>query len=178
MIWNNPVLPPPLKKKKSHLHNAPVNHQEGTTFGKPLWVLEQHILQWKYCKDPFISGYRFAGFHPKPKPCTCPASRPKSKPRVSNRDFNSLMNGGTCMSEAGPGAAPHECSRQQTGHGSSSPPSRRGRLPVIGKLISGWLFSYQESNRRMPLITPLISIMESSDPKLEQAIATVYRASM
>lgn len=35
------TLPPPFKKKKkSHLHNAPVNHQEGTTFGKPLWVLE------------------------------------------------------------------------------------------------------------------------------------------
>lgn len=24
----------------------------------------RHILQWKYCKDPFISRYRFAGFHP------------------------------------------------------------------------------------------------------------------
>ena len=41
--------------------------------------------------------------------------------------------------------------------------------------MSSWLFSYHGKQQKgMPLITPLINIMESSDPKLEQAIAGTW----
>lgn len=54
-------------------------------------------------------------------------------------------------------------------------PSRRGRLPVIREIDIRLAFQLPgKATEGMPLITPLISIMESSDPKLEQAIAGTW----
>ena len=42
------------------------------------------------------------------KPCNCPASRPKKKPRDRNRDISGLLDKGSYSAEAkGPGATPH-----------------------------------------------------------------------
>ena len=130
------TLLPPLKKK-SHLHNAPVNHQEGSTFHKPLWVLEAaYSTLGNTAKIHLSAGTGLLVSIPQAwKPCTCPTSRPKSKSRVSNRDFNSLMNGGTYMSEARSWSSTPPCvadSRQDMA--AVFTPSRRGRLPVIGEI--------------------------------------------
>ena len=42
-------------------------------------------------------------------------------------------------------------------------------------MTSGWLIGYQGNQQRgMPLNTPLISIVESSDLKLEQSLAETW----
>ena len=67
------------------------------------------------------------------KPCTCPASRLKKKPRVSNRDINSLMDWGAYTSEARSWSDTPLCvaeGRQDLA--AVLAPQGEGRLPFIG----------------------------------------------
>ena len=78
------------------------------------------------------------------KPCTCPASKLKKEPRVSNRDLHGLMDGGSYMSEARSwGNTPPGTADGGQDKVAVFAPGGKGRLPVTRELMSGWLISYQ-----------------------------------
>ena len=86
-------------------------------------------------------------------PCTCPASRLKKEPGGSNSDLSGLIDRRSYMPEANswidiPLYA-HGAGR--TGQQGFTP----GGLPVLGKLIAGWLISYQGNQKRGVLLTRL-----------------------
>ena len=82
------------------------------------------------------------------KPCTFPAWRPSKEPEVSNRDINSLMDGGAYMSEAESWRNTPPCtdnSRQDMV--AVFTPREKGR-PVIEQLIQmGWSVTREISRR-------------------------------
>ena len=51
----------------------------------------------------------------------------------------------------------------------------RGRLAMMGELMSSWLTVYQGNQKRGMFLNSLISIVESSDLKLEQSLAESWR---
>ena len=86
-------------------------------------------------------------------PCICLASRLKKEPGGSNSDLSGLMDRRSYMSEAKswiniPLYA-HRAGR--TGQQGFTP----GGLPILGKLMEGWLISYQGNQKRGILLTCL-----------------------
>ena len=64
-------------------------------------------------RDNLFIDHCWAVPHRPTKACACPASRPKKKPGVSDKDINGLMDGGAYTSEA------RSWSNRGAGHGSS-----------------------------------------------------------
>lgn len=83
------------------------------------------------------------------------------------------MDRGSSMSEEGPGVTSHPVRQPVDWTGQQS--MFLVGLGLGGKgreLMSGWLIGYQGNQQRgTPLPTPMISVMESSDLKLEQSQA-------
>ena len=94
--------------------------------------------------DTPLCSLGFLGCTPQAyKACACPDSRPKQEPRVSNRDINSLMDGGAYTSEAGSWSDTPPCAADD-GQAMVAifAPRGKGRLPVTGILTSGGLISH------------------------------------
>ena len=93
--------------------------------------------------------------------CTCPALRPKKEPRVSNKDICGLMGAGAYTSEARSWSDTPQRAAVDGGQDMAAGFAPRGkrRLPVTGRITSGWLIIYQGNQRRgTPLTSRLLRV--------------------
>ena len=120
---------------------------------------EREALPRKTPKSVRLQSLQVLGCTPQAfKPSTCPVSRLKKEPRVSDRDINALKDGDLPCLRQGLEWHPTIWGRRQAGHGSSLCSQGRERLQLQGKLKSGWLISCQGNQQRgAPLTASLIN---------------------
>lgn len=126
-----------------------------------LWLVLQ-LLETKGEKYPLSVGLHPIGLCA----CTCPASRWKKEPIISNRDIKGLMDGELIWSGDASGANTPCIVPQMVGGTQQSLLPGEGTwkedCPVIGELMSDGLICDQGNLQRgMPLTVPLIRVITS-----------------